>query len=184
MKLKMDLSILLLILTSVSAANIRSVVKTEQETMICEEFKHPKCVKWDNTTQTCYNMNCWKYDSIKEECLQDGKPWLPAIILQGIPLTGIFGSGFGNIGRWDIFGMYMGVVFAPVAVMCVLCCIIMSKEEFSDNMLISCCTNCLSCMYGITLLTFWIWGIVVIASKDIDAPWTDHAGNFIMCPLV
>lgn len=179
----MNLSILLLILTSVSAANIRSGVKTEQKNMICEEFKHPRCVKWDNTTQTCYNMDCWKYDAIKQECIADGKPWLPAIILQSIPFTGMFGSGFGNMGRWDIFSIYMGIVFGPpVAILCLTCCLV-SQELNTDNLLAQCFTNCISCLYGITLTTFWIWGIVVIASKEVEAPWTDHAGNYIMCPL-
>ena len=30
----------------------------------------------------------------------------------------------------------------------------------------------------------WIWGIVVIANKEVDAPWKDWKGNEIMCPLV
>ena len=43
----------------------------------------------------------------------------------------MFGSGFGNVERWDIFAMYMAVVFGPLTFACiVLCCVaIFNKEE-------------------------------------------------------
>ena len=180
----MKFILLIILLTSVSALNIRSGIKKEQKETICKELEHPRCVKWDNNTQTCYNMDCWKYDSIKEECLQDGKSWLPAIILQSIPFTGVFGSGFGNIGRWDLFSMYIGIVFGPLVLLCVVLCIIFSQDNYDNNILVQCCYHFISCLYALTLITFWIWGIVVIASKEVEAPWTDHAGKTIMCPLV
>ncbi len=180
----MKFILLIILITSVSALNIRSGIKKEQKETICKELEHPRCVKWDNNTQTCYNMDCWKYDSIKEECLQDGKPWLPAIILQSIPFTGVFGSGFGNIGRWDLFSMYIGIVFGPVVIICIVVYIIISQDNYDNNILVQCCYNFISCLYALTLITFWIGGIVVIASKEVEAPWTDHAGKTIMCPLV
>ena len=76
--------------------------------MMMENAFVRNCFTFDNSTKKCNAIDCWKWNSIEEKCEKAGKEWLPAMILQGIPLTGVFGSGFGNIGRWDIFGMYMG----------------------------------------------------------------------------
>ena len=183
----MKFILILLILTTVSAANIRTGRKTvSKENVVCSKSEHPACLTWDNKTQTCYSIDCWKYDSVKEECQKDGKPFTPAIILQAIPFTGAFGSGFGNMGRWDIFSTYMIVVFGPLVLVALImcCCVGWDVNNDDKTAMMMCCIQCLACLWAITIMVLWIWGIVVIASKEVEAPWTDHAGNSIMCPLV
>ena len=122
------------------------------------------------------------------ECNEAGRDYVPALVLQVIPVTGAFGSGFGNMGRWDIFGTYMAVLFGGFLLVC--CCTIIasvahlkSEEEVEGNT-VALATNCGGCIWSIAVLTMWIWGIVVIANKEIDAPWTDSNGDAILCPLV
>ena len=144
------------------------------------------CLTYYNSTGGCHPNDCWKWDSVKEQCEEDGKEFMPAIILQGIPLTGAFGSGFGNMGRWDIFGIYMAVVFGGCGFVCICacCCTIASKSAEDSESFVKLGTSCGSCLLSVAIISMWIWGIVVIANKDVDAPWKDWKGNEIMCPLV
>ena len=183
----MKFILIILLITAVSASKIRTGRKTVQkENLVCSESEHPACLKWDNQTLSCYSIDCWKYDSVKKECQKDGKPFAPAIILQAIPFTGAFGSGFGNMGRWDIFAMYMVVIFVPVLfvglIMC--CCVGLDVNNDDKTAMMMCCTQCLACLWAIAIMVLWIWGIVAIGNKEVLAPWTDHTGNHIMCPLV
>lgn len=143
------------------------------------------CLTYIAETGGCHPIDCWSYSTIKDECSESGKEWLPAMILQAIPITGVFGSGFGNIGRWDIFGTYMAVVFGGCLGIC--CCGILcnccSSEENREGATKGGTTSC-SCLLSIAILVMYIWGIVVIANKDVDAPWVDYRGNAIRCPLV
>ena len=145
-----------------------------------------ECLFYVNSTGSCHPINCWNWNSIKSECEQAGKPFVPAIVLQGIPLTGVFGSGFGNIGRWDIFGIYMGVMFGGCVFIC--CCAIgcawATNTEDDKSSFVKLGTSCGSCIWAIAVITMWIWGIVVIANKEVDAPYWDWKGDKIMCPLV
>ena len=157
----------------------------------CKEFTHPRCLQWKNKTQSCVVLDCWKYDSIGG-CERAGKPWVPAIILQSIPLTGMFGSGFGNIGRWDIFTIYILGFFCPILLVCLIgcCCLccktneegqpLLQQDSAGGSILLSGC----GCLWGIQMLFLWIWGIVQIAGKQVDAPWHAHNGTNIMCPMV
>ena len=61
------------------------------------------CLEYSDKINGCHPINCWKWNEIKNQCEEDGKEFIPAIILQSIPITGVFGSGFGNMGRWDIY---------------------------------------------------------------------------------
>ena len=167
------------------------LLKTNILELNCEKNNDGKCVcpgncfTLDNSTKKCNAINCWKWNSIEEKCERTGKEWLPAIILQGIPITGVFGSGFGNMGRWDIFGIYMGLVFGSCIFVCLLgcCCLVFNNSEDKEEKIkitISCC----NCLWSCVLLGFWIWGVVVIANKKIEAPWTNWDGKSIMCPLI
>ncbi len=146
------------------------------------------CLTYYNSTGGCHPNDCWKWDSVKAECITSGKEYIPALVLQAIPLTGYFGSGFGNMGRWDIFGIYMGVMFGGCALICFCACCMACKkvnseeQDLTDGWLIA--SNCCGCLVTIALTTLWIWGIVVIANKEVEAPWTDWKGNDIMCPLI
>ncbi len=143
------------------------------------------CLMYVAETGGCHPIDCWSYSTIKEECSGAGKEWLPAIILQGIPITGVFGAGFGNIGRWDIFGTYMAIVFGGcLGICCCGCfCSACNKEEDREAMAKTGSNGC-GCLLSIAILVMYVWGIVVIANKDIKAPWTDYRGYNIMCPLV
>ena len=157
----------------------------------CEKDNNGKCIcpgncfTFDNSTKKCYAIDCWKWNSIEAKCEKAGKEWLPAIILQGIPLTGVFGSGFGNIDRWDIFGMYMGIVFGSCVFICIIncCCLVFNNAEDKEA-IGKVTTSCFTCIWAVVILAFWIWGIVVIANREVDAPWTSWDGNSIMCPLI
>ena len=184
---------ILFILTVVSANNLRSETDNSLNTIECKEMEHPKCLKWNNKTQGCSVIDCWKYDKVAG-CEKAGKPWVPAIILQSIPFTGFFGSGFGNIGRWDIFSMYMAGFFGPLAIICLFaCCTLVCSSRNSDDDYttmddktagISILTTACGCVWTILVVVLWIWGIVTIASKDIEAPWVSANGTKIMCPMV
>jgi len=144
-----------------------------------------ECLKYNNKTGGCHPIDCWKWNKIKSQCEEDGKPFMPAIILQGIPFTGYFGSGFGNMGRWDIFGTYWLVIGCGCLCTCFMsmtatCCSSDNDKEAAGKL----CSSCGGCLVSIAMTVMWIWGIVVIATKEVDAPWTDWEGNQIYCPLV
>ena len=184
----------ILTLTLVSANNSRSKVESNSKTIECKELEHPKCLKWNNSTQGCSVIDCWKYENIAG-CERDGKPFLPAMVLQSIPFTGVFGSGFGNIGRWDIFQIYMAGFFGPPVLICLIgCCWSCSKSsndkntpllgQDDNNVGLYILSMACSCLWGSLVLVLYIWGIVTIASKDVEAPWVSANGTKIMCPMV
>jgi len=149
------------------------------------------CLTYYNYTGGCHPNDCWKWDAVKGQCEEAGKPFVPAIILQGIPVTGIFGSGFGNMGRWDIFLNYMLYIFGGCLVICCLnmCCVVAhvtneDEEEDDKPVCVKLLSQCGTCWWAIGILVMYIWGIVVIANKDVEAPWIDWQGNPILCPLV
>ena len=155
-----------------------------------------KCLIWNNTTTNCEVKDCWQYDETAG-CERAGAAYVPALVLQCIPFTGFFGSGFGNMGRWDIFNWYILADFLlPTIFLCVTCCWacwcytpgqgssapLLGGEEKSIGSVIL--TAACGCVWAVLLITMWIWGIVVIAGKQVEAPWTSYNGDKIMCPLV
>lgn len=144
-----------------------------------------KCLAYAETNDGksgCFPNDCWKWDDVNDNCVKEGKPFVPAIVLQGIPFTGAFGSGWGNIGRWDLFAVYMGTVFGGLVFICIMsCCIMSGGEDCKDCGL--CAGYCFALLWAIAIVALWIWGIVEIANKP-DAPWTNWKGEAIMCPLV
>jgi len=144
-----------------------------------------KCLTYYNSTGGCHPNNCWKWDDMNDKCQEAGKPFVPAIILQSIPFTGGFGAGWGNVGRWDIFNIYMAVVFGPFAILIIACCCAMGGACAQNEDGLDCCKclgTCFGCLWSIAICVLWIWGIVMIANKPL-APWTDWQGNSIMCAL-
>ncbi len=139
------------------------------------------CLKYSAETGGCHPIDCWSYSTIKAECNEAGKEWLPAIILQGIPVTGVFGSGFGNIGRWDIFTTYMLILFGGCLMICCcgcLCSCCVKKEEDKETVT-KFGAQCGGCLWSIAITGMWIWGIVTIANKSVDAPWTNYRLSLI-----
>jgi hypothetical protein len=129
-------------------------------------------------------MDCWQYNKI-DGCKKSGKKWWPAMVLQAIPVTGAFGAGFGNLGRWDIFNIYMAIAFGPLTFLCIIMCwVILKDTPDEDNVssgYTSCVTSLISFCWSLAIASMWIWGIVVIANNEIKAPWTDYKGNNIEC---
>lgn len=141
------------------------------------------CLKYVSDTGGCHPIDCWSYSSIKQECNEAGKEWLPALLLQ--IFLGAFGSGFGNIGRWDIFTTYMLVFFGGCVLVCCCGCLChCANKEEDRNGAVTLGTKCGSCFWSIAITAMWIWGIVVIANKEVNGVWTNYRGENIMCPLV
>ena len=131
----------------------------------------PICMTYNNDTQVCHIKKCYKWDGTT--CEKSGKSLTTAIVLQAIPFTGAFGSGFGNIGRWDLFAIPMSVIFGGCCFgICSICLIGVCKKENDDPLddkeaYMLCYSNCFGCLYGCTIFILWIWGIVIIATKSI-----------------
>jgi len=131
------------------------------------------CMVADKNATVCDLKKCYGWDTNLGKCYEVGPKFVPAIVLQAIPFTGAFGSGFGNMQRWDIFGIYMAIVFGPVALLLVGCCFAMfgccSQNEDGVD-LCKCLYSCLGCVWGIGIVAMWIWGIVTIANKSVLGP--------------
>lgn len=154
----------------------------------CDKLAHKGCLVWDNTTQDCYSEDCWKWDTINQKCVGQ-KDFIGPIVLQSIPITGMFGSGFGNMGRWDIFGTYQAVFWGPLVLLCCFMCCVISKDSTNEDTsgttleTAKTCSGCFGCCWAIAVIALWIWGIVVIAEKSVKAPWVNANGTTVMCEL-
>ena len=147
------------------------------------------CMDLVNNNTQCKLKKCYNWNNELSECEKVGPKFVPAIVLQAIPITGVFGSGFGNMGRWDIFSIYMGVVFGPFILLIMYCCcfiIFCSKESESEDLSNNskCIPQCFGCLWSITILILWIWGIVVIANKEINGPPEPWYNDTVSCSLV
>ena len=157
---------------------------TNKTNCICP---NTECLKFIEKTGGCHPIDCMKWDKYNSKCEPAGKDFITPLILQSIPLTGIFGSGFGNMGRWDIFGIYMGTVFGGCFLVCVATCLQLCSQteaEFENKTAGKCMHSCITCLLAVAILVLWIYGIIVIANKEIKAPYKDWEGNDIMCQLV
>ena len=132
------------------------------------------CMMPQNTsTPVCKLNKCYGWNKNLNKCVESGPAFTPALVLQAIPFTGIFGSGFGNMARWDIFGIYMTVVFGPIALLIIGCCCVMFGCCHQDEACADCgkcLLSCLGCLWGIAIVAMWIWGIVTIANKTTLGP--------------
>ena len=170
-----------------SIEKIPCIPGTNGTSCVCPDvLRNTGCLTYEESINGCRPIDCWKWNNIKNQCEEAGKEFLPAIILQSIPITGAFGSGFGNMGRWDIFTTYMIVTFGGCGFVCFcgFCCGFVSRKEEDSGTWVKLGTNCGSLLLTISITTLWIWGIVVIANKEVEAPWWDWKGNAIFCPLI
>ena len=80
----------------------------------------------------------------------------------------------------------MAVVFGGCAFVCCcgLCCAFASRKAEDSESFVKLGTTCSSCLIIVAILVMYVWGIVVIANKEVDAPWKDYKGKDIMCPLI
>jgi len=124
------------------------------------------CMDLDDTG-FCNLKNCWEWT--ESVCHEVGPDYKSALIWQSVPFTGIFGAGFGNMGRWDIFG-YGSILWGVGSIMpCILLCIYMYTYVYRDinpikvlkiYFIIFCCI----------VLGYYGWGIYIIATKQITGP--------------
>jgi len=155
---------------------------TNGTSCICPNIE---CLEYSEKIHGCHPIDCWKWNKIKTQCEEVGKPYISAVVLQAIPFTGYLGSGFGNMGRWDIFGTYWLVIGCGCLCSCMgagACCISGTEDKREERCMIGC--NFGICLLSISMTIMWVWGIVVIANKEVDAPWSGWEGNKIMCPLI
>jgi len=141
------------------------------------------CLMYVAETGGCHPIDCWSYSTIKSDCNEAGKEFLPALLLQ--IFLGAFGSGFGNIGRWDIFGIFMSVLFGGCLFVCCcgMCCHCINKKEDQEGAT-ALGTKCGGCLWSLAISVIWIWGIVVIANKEVKGEWTNYMGDPILCPMI
>ena len=187
--------IIIFLAYSVSANNLRTLneVKTDQIYPYVEDVTTGtrtcpgSCMELVNNNTKCILKKCYSWNKELNECEETGPKFVPALVLQAIPVTGVFGAGFGNMGRWDIFGIYMGVVFGPLAVLILACCCAMfgvcaQNEDRLDCA--KCMGSCFGCLWSIAIVSLWIWGIVVIANKEVTGPPQIWYNETVSCGLV
>ena len=192
MKLTLTIVLLSVFLTNVMSSSFRiletnSIISSNKFncTGLPDHCECPyPCLEQVKNENYCIAKKCYKFNENLGKCEKSGTDHLVPLILQAIPLTGIFGSGFGNIGRWDWFGLYMGIVFGGccfiiMASACCLCCDNSSEgpsiEEGKSCM--KCASSCGVCIWATVIIIFYILGIV----------WTATEGGVLDadgCPLI
>ena len=158
-KIKMK-HILILLFISFTFANSNIICPDNVDSYSCLTL-----IVNNQTNSTCEVQKCFKWDNA--ECISTGKEQTSALILQSVPFTGIFGAGFGNISRWDLFGVSMGLFFG---ICLFLCCTIFAGFFFcseTSTECLKCYTNCGGCIYSLIVMIWWIYGIVLIANREI-----------------
>ena len=90
-KIKMK-HILILLFISFTFANSNIICPDNVDSYSCLTL-----IVNNQTNSTCEVQKCFKWDNA--ECISTGKKQTPALILQSIPFTGVFGAGFGNISK-------------------------------------------------------------------------------------
>ena len=144
----------------------------ENSTCVCPGA----CMVEPTTGDYCTLKKCWKWNVNEAKCQGSGPDFTSAIVLQAIPFTGAFGSGFGNMGRWDLFAIPMGVIFGGLVLLCVLaCCLVGCSANSDDNdgtkeATSQVCGMCYGCLWSVAILSLWIWGIVMIATRGVKGP--------------
>jgi hypothetical protein len=171
---KLTLKILLFLnsLTMSWGNNIRYTNRLlKSENVVSDKIK---CIEFNNTCncpgecmsikeQYCIIDNCWEWDK-NLGCSETGPNYNTALILQAVPFTGIFGAGFGNIGRWDLFGIGsilwgLGSIFP-----CVILCLYLTINIEGNP--IDAIKRYLY-LFLFLVLCYWIWGLYLIGSRQV-----------------
>ena len=180
-----------MLFASVSASSIRGLteivdapIKSWNCSIVDNVCKCPEsCMIQKPGENYCIMKDCYKYDENLGECAQSGYHYGGPLALQAIPMTGVFGSGYGNIGRWDMFGMYMGITLGGcLFILLTLCaCLFVCPEGKDDTdsketgLLVW--SKCGYCIWGVAVIVFYVIGIVQMATPGLVID-----GNG--CPLV
>ena len=180
-----------MLFVSASASSFRglteivdSPIKSWNCSIVDNVCKCPETCMIQKSGETyCVMKDCYKYDENLGICAQDGFHYGGPLALQAIPFTGVFGSGYGNIGRWDMFGMYMGVTMGGCCFIMVTLCLCLfvcpegrgEEDTKETGLLIG--SKCGYCLWGIAVLVFYVIGIVQMATPGLVID-----GNG--CPLI
>ena len=180
-----------MLFTYVSATSLRRVeqivetpIKSWNCSIVDNTCKCPESCMIQKTGESyCVLKDCYKYDENLGLCAQDGYHYGGPLALQAIPMTGVFGAGYGNIGRWDVFGMYMGITIGGcLFILVTLCaCLFVCPEGKDDTdsketgLLVW--SKCGYCLWGVAVLVFYVIGIVQMATPGLV---NDGDG----CPLI
>lgn len=146
------------------------VIKKENCTFVNSVCKCPySCYEQYKNENYCVAKKCYVYDENLAKCRQDGLSSTGPIVLQAIPFTGVFGSGFGNMGRWDMFGMYMGIFIGGFfGVLClsttILCLNTQDDDDDTKGSMATCIASCGGCCWTILVLVYYILGIIWIST--------------------
>tara|TARA_B100000674_G_C37945590_1_gene964797 strand:+ start:537 stop:1190 length:654 start_codon:yes stop_codon:yes gene_type:complete len=167
--------------------NLKDVVDDTLIKMPCYKNFNNSCLCSDSCLEPIYENKtniycspkyCWSFK--KNKCISKGANYIAPLVLNIIPITSIFGVGYAVIERWDLVAMQLGVIFGPCLLFCgSLCCNLWCKNKQDDGekevLNTDCtdiCTLCFQCSYSITIIVFWIYSIVWVAT-----PGEIHDGN-------
>ena len=180
-----------MLFASVSASSFRQtkeVVETPIKSWNCSFTENickcpESCMIQKSGETYCVLKDCYKYDENLGLCAQDGYHYGGPLALQAIPMTGVFGAGYGNIGRWDVFGMYMGITIGGcLFILVTLCaCLFVCPEGKDDTdsketgLIVW--SKCGYCLWGVAVLVFYVIGIIQMATPGLVID-----GNG--CPLI
>ena len=154
------------------ANNIRSLNRLlKSENIVSDKIK---CKIINNTCicpgecmtvkdQYCIINNCWEWDK-NLGCSKTGPDYNTALILQAVPFTGIFGAGFGNIGRWDLFGIGSILWGAGSIAPCIILGLYLTTNIEGNP--IDTIKKYLY-FFLFLVLAYWIWGLYLIASRHV-----------------
>lgn len=113
----------------------------------------------------CILKDCWTWDN--SICTPLGTNFRNAIIWQAIPITGIFGAGFGagfgNMGIWDLFGISSGIWGGGWLIFCTMSFWTCTHNSDPDGKYI----NTYLVILFLAIISYYTWGIIVIANREI-----------------
>jgi len=130
------------------------------------------CMEHIKNSTNCGLKHCFKWNKELKRCEGSGKDHTTPLILSAIPISSQLGIGYGIIGRWDLFGMQLGITFGPCIIICILSCILLLKnnenETDVDNTieLYGCLSYCTGCIWSIAILIFYILAIIWMATPN------------------
>lgn len=224
MKHFMIIIILVAFIGSTSADSLRGrdlVEESNQEPIKSWNCTFDKCTgkceclqDWQKQKEIgglCLLKKCWKLNEkkdnrfVRNEYIKTNHHYVLPLIFQIVPIVANFGIGYGIIGRWDLFGLYFGVIMGGCCLLCCCFCSVLYKqsrnEEQEQNTSKSkivpagtskskpvskskknndedlCCTGLFVVIWGISLVVMWIIGLVQFA--DPNSGLVDQKG----CPL-
>ena len=126
------------------------------------------CMTQYNNESYCVLKKCFHWDTDENECKGSGKDHTAPLVLNAIPITSQLGIGYGIIERWDLFAMQLSITMGPCILLCFITCCLIGSDTNSDKTQTSglCLSHCVSCLWVIAILIFYVFAIVWTATPD------------------